>query len=62
MSLGDKRFSSSQATVEFVPKDKSTNLIFTEQGAYFEGADGPKMRQDGWQLLLEALGRQLEKL
>jgi len=62
MSMGDKRFSSSQATVEFVPKGKETNLVFTEQGAYFEGADGPKMRQDGWRLLLEALGKQLEKL
>ena len=62
MSMGGKRISSSQATVEFVPKDKSTNLVFTEQGAYFEGADGPKMRQDGWRLLLEELGKQLGKL
>jgi uncharacterized protein YndB with AHSA1/START domain len=62
MSMGDKRISSSQATVEFVAKDKGTNLVFTEQGAYFEGADGPKMRQDGWRLLLEQLGKQLEKL
>ena len=62
MSMGDKRISSSQATVEFVPKGKGTNLIFTEQGAYFEGADGPKMREDGWRLLLESLGKQLAQV
>jgi uncharacterized protein YndB with AHSA1/START domain len=59
MSMGDKCISSSQATVEFVPGDKGTNLVFTEQAAFFEGADGPKMRRDGWTLLLNALGKEL---
>jgi uncharacterized protein YndB with AHSA1/START domain len=55
MSVGDKRISSSQATVEFLPLEKGTNLIFTEQGAFFEGADGPQMREDGCRQLLEQL-------
>jgi len=59
MSMGDKRFSSSQATVELVGSGKGTNLIFTDQGAYFEGADGPKMREDGWRVLLENLAKEL---
>lgn len=59
MSMGDKRISSSQATVEFLSKDQGTLLVFTEQAAFFEGADGPKMRQDGWTLLLEVLGKEL---
>jgi uncharacterized protein YndB with AHSA1/START domain len=59
MSMGDRRFSSSQATVELLATEKGTNLIFTEQGAYFEGSDGPKMRQDGWQVLLESLAKEL---
>ena len=59
MSMNDRRFSSSQATVELVAVEKGTNLIFTEQGAYFEGSDGPKMRQDGWRLLLESLAKEL---
>ena len=62
MSMGDKRISSSQATVEFLPKEKGTTLVFTEQGAFFEGADGPKMRQDGWRLLLDALGKELARM
>ena len=56
MSMGERRFSSSQATFELVPSEKGTDLTFTEQGAYFEGSDGPKMREDGWRLLLEHLG------
>lgn len=59
MSMGDKRFSSSQATVELLAVGKGTDLIFTEQGAYFEGADGPKMREDGWRVLLENLAKEL---
>jgi uncharacterized protein YndB with AHSA1/START domain len=59
MSMGDRRFSSSQATVELLATEKGTNLIFTDQGAYFEGSDGPKMRQDGWQVLLESLAKEL---
>jgi uncharacterized protein YndB with AHSA1/START domain len=59
MTLGGKRISSSQATVELLPAEKGTDLIFTEQGAFFEGADGPQMRQEGWTKLLESLAREL---
>jgi uncharacterized protein YndB with AHSA1/START domain len=60
MSMGERRFSSSQATFELVPSEKGTDLIFTEQGAYFEGSDGPKMREDGWRLLLEHLANGID--
>lgn len=59
MSMGDKRISSSQSTVEIVAEGSATKLIFTEQGAFFEGADGPKMREDGWRLLLGRLAEEL---
>jgi uncharacterized protein YndB with AHSA1/START domain len=59
MSMGDRRFSSSQATVELVAAGKGTDLIFTEQGAFFEGADGPKMREGGWRALFESLAKEL---
>jgi uncharacterized protein YndB with AHSA1/START domain len=59
MSVGDKRISSSQATVELLPTGKGTTLIFTEQAAFFEGADGPQIREGGWRLLLEGLARVL---
>jgi uncharacterized protein YndB with AHSA1/START domain len=60
MTLNGKRFSASQATVEFLPAEKSTHLIFTEQGAYFEGADGPAIREQGWNELLNQLPAVLE--
>lgn len=59
MATGGKRFSSSQATVEFLPGGTGTELIFTEQGAFFEGADGPKLREEGWRQLLDQLGKAL---
>ena len=55
MTLGDKPFSASLATFEFLASGKGTGLIFTEQGAYFEGADGPRMREAGWGKLLDKL-------
>jgi uncharacterized protein YndB with AHSA1/START domain len=59
MTLGDKRITASLATIEFLPTEKGTDLIFTHQGAYFEGADGPQMREGGWQKLLERLAIEL---
>jgi uncharacterized protein YndB with AHSA1/START domain len=61
MSLGDKCFSSSQATIELLPTQKGTDLIFTEQAAFFEGADGPKMREEGWRLLLDQLALEMAR-
>lgn len=59
MSLGEKRISSSQATVEILSEGSGSRLVFTEQGAYFEGADGPEMREDGWRSLLDQLTAEL---
>jgi uncharacterized protein YndB with AHSA1/START domain len=59
MSCGDHCISSSHATVELLADDKGTNLIFTEQAAFFEGADGPKMREHGWGVLFDNLARAL---
>lgn len=58
MSLNGNRFSASLATVELIPEDGGTRLVFTEQGAYFEGADGPDLRKGGWEKLLDSLGRE----
>jgi uncharacterized protein YndB with AHSA1/START domain len=61
MTLGDHRISSSHATAEFVPTEQGTDLIFTEQAAFFEGADGPQMREEGWRKLLENLAQELAR-
>ena len=59
MTLGEKRISASLSTFELVPTATGTDLIFTDQGAYFEGADGPKMRQEGWSVILDNLAKEL---
>lgn len=59
MSLSGKRISVSLETFEFLPTPEGTNLIMTNQAVFFEGADGPAMRQDGWRKLLERLAGEL---
>jgi uncharacterized protein YndB with AHSA1/START domain len=59
MAVGDRRISASLATFELVATAQGTDLIFTDQGAFFEGADGPQMRQRGWRTLLEHLAEEL---
>jgi uncharacterized protein YndB with AHSA1/START domain len=59
MILGEKRISASLVTVELLLTDQGTNLICTHQGAFFEGADGPQLREAGWRQLLERLAKEL---
>ena len=61
MPLGDRRISASLVTLEFLPAENGTDLICTHQGAFFEGADGPQMREGGWRHLLEQLARELAR-
>ena len=59
MTLGDRRISASLATFEFLPTPKGTDLVFTEQGAFFPNSDGPQMREEGWRKLLDQLAKEL---
>lgn len=53
-------FSASLATIQFEPGDGGgTKLTFHEQIAFFDGADGVKMRETGTRQLLEALAAEL---
>lgn len=61
MSFGGRCVSASLVTFEFLPTDKGTDLICTHQGAFFEGADGPQIREGGWRTLLEKLAKELER-
>jgi uncharacterized protein YndB with AHSA1/START domain len=59
MTLGERRISSSLLTFELLETNGATELILTHQGAFYEGADGPQMRKDGWTHLLDRLGEAL---
>jgi len=59
MSLDGRCFSASLVTIELLPSEAGTALICTHQGAFFEGADGPAMREAGWNKLLDNLTAKL---
>jgi uncharacterized protein YndB with AHSA1/START domain len=59
MSLGDRPISASLVTIELQPTEQGTTLIVTHQAAFFEGADGPQLREGGWRKLLDRLGSEL---
>ena len=52
-------FSASLATFELLPSDTGTDLLFTEQSAFFENSDGPEWRKQGWTGLLNKLAEAL---
>jgi uncharacterized protein YndB with AHSA1/START domain len=59
MSTDDRPFSASLATFVFRAEGSGTRLEMTEQGAWFQGGDGPATREWGTRQLLDALGREL---
>ncbi len=61
MKRDGKMFSSSQVTFELVETGAGTDLILTHQGAFFEGADGPAMREQGWRTLIANLAGVVEE-
>lgn len=61
MALGGQRMSSALITLEFVATDQGCDLVCTHQGAFFEGSDGPDMREGGWRRLFERLADALAK-
>ncbi|HYP07324.1 MAG TPA: SRPBCC family protein [Bryobacteraceae bacterium] len=62
MSLGGRRISATQVTMELLPTDSGgTTLKLTHQGIFFEGSDGPEMRKAGWHELLDRFGAELNR-
>lgn len=59
MMMNGTTFSASLLTFEFEAETGGTRLICTHHGAFFENSDGPEMREQGWQHLLERLGQTL---
>ncbi len=55
MSFGGRRISAALVTFELIVNDRGTTLLCTHQAAYFEGADGPTIREAGWRSLLDKL-------
>ena len=61
MYRDEARISVSLATVEIMPADSGTRLIYTEQGAFLDGGDKPEYREQGTRDLLDKLEAALKK-
>lgn len=59
MTFGGQAISVLLVTIELADADGGTLLLCTVQGAFFEDADGPQMREHGWRVLLDRLGEVL---
>lgn len=59
IALEGKCLSASQVTFELLPAKDGTDLICTNQGAYFEMPDGPRMIEAGWRTLMDKLAAEL---
>jgi uncharacterized protein YndB with AHSA1/START domain len=58
--VAERLMSVSLTTVELSPVEGGTRLLFTEQGAFFDGLDDPAEREHGTGKLLDALGELLD--
>ena len=61
MAIGQQAMSASLPTVELTPDDGGTRLTYTEQGAFFDGVDSARGREEGTRGLLEALAVELQR-
>lgn len=59
MTFAGQRISAALISFEVSPAAAGTTLLFTHQAAFFENADGPARRLDGWQKLLDRLAQSL---
>jgi uncharacterized protein YndB with AHSA1/START domain len=57
--VDDRLMSTSLTTIQLFPAEGGTRMVFTEQGAFFDGLDDPAEREHGTGKLLDALGARL---
>jgi uncharacterized protein YndB with AHSA1/START domain len=57
----EKPFSVSLSTITFEKVGNGTKLTYVEQAVFFEGGDGPKMREEGCRSLFESLAKELDR-
>jgi len=61
MTMGGAPLSASLTTIELLPSGSGTLLVQTEQGAYFDGPESAKGREEGCRWLLGRLADELAK-
>lgn len=61
MTMNGKRISVSLATVELFAVGAGTRMVVREDGAFLDGLDQPKQREDGTNYLMDQLGAYLDR-
>lgn len=61
MTVGGKRISTSLATTEITADGKGSRVVYTEQAAFFDGADNVSQREGGCRELFESLANELAR-
>jgi uncharacterized protein YndB with AHSA1/START domain len=61
MTLNGQRISVSVATIELKPEAGGTKMILREDGAFLDGLDNSKQREEGTNYLMDQLGAFLDK-
>jgi uncharacterized protein YndB with AHSA1/START domain len=59
MRAADHCISASLITIELAAAGDGTLLTCTHHGTFFEGSDGPQLREMGWNILMDQLGTAL---
>ena len=59
MSMNGKPISITLLTFEFLPAGEGTELVLTNQGTFVDWPDGAKMIEQGWNSLLDRVGKTL---
>lgn len=59
MSLNGKPITITLVTFEFLPSGEGTELVLTNQGTFIDWPDGAKMIEQGWNSLLDRVGKTL---
>ena len=59
MWLGEQCISTALVTLELFAEAQGTRLLCTHQAVFFPGADGPELREQGWNVTLDKLGQYL---
>ncbi len=60
MAIGGRRISVALITFELAPRGTGTHLTITHQAVFLQGADGPRMREQGWIHLMDRLAAALD--
>lgn len=61
MTIDGKRMSVSLATIELFPAATGTRMVVREDGAFLDGLDTSKQREEGTNYLVDQLGAFLDK-